>query len=212
MAISLGELWYTRAVLDYGKKCWNDSNLCKKVIGIAMAILACIPALLIDLCGMVGMGQEDPYRGSFPSSMDGKQFFKDALIAALRLHDRATQKMYKQLILDQGAVAEGDPPICIYRWTAGCMLVHYLKTRGYVEREDLASIMPDADRAESLWDDYKWLPRQQRAKTLLSILKPEGARLNALATQINGAALELTQNRHYLQEIYTPATKELFSP
>lgn len=210
MSISLKELWYTRVILDYGKKCWKHSNLCKKIMGIVVAILAIIPAFLIDLWNRKTVN--DPYHGSFPSSMDGKRFFKDALITALHLHDRPTQKIYKKLIRDQGTVVEGDPPICIYQWTAGCMLVHYLKTRAYVEREVLESIMPNADQAESLWDSYKWLPQKQRVETLLAISKPKGARPSSLTAQINGVALELTQNRHYLQEIYTPVTKELFDP
>lgn len=188
----------TRGVLNYSGKQLSSSNPIDKIGGVAYAAIAILPALALDLLFPIDPILIDPYNGRPPHKMNVKKFFTDSLAAAFRFLDPPTQASYKQLIENGGMSEEGDPPICIYHWISGCLLVHGFRTQLYVHG------------IQRLRRPYKKLGCKDQADVLLSVLIPErkillNRRAKDLVDRIQAQAVKMNQNPAY-KKIYTPAT------
>lgn len=166
----------------------------------------------------------------FPHPLNNHQFLREALRSALALHDEHSHQAYKNLIASDGSDYEGEePPVNIFNWCAECLLVYFLRLRPY---RLFPWTCPDPQLVGNALEE--WNNRQNEFRRLLNHLINDFARLNPydeqpalllkiidpasemplsaealdVKHQIQGLALQITQNPIYNRQIYRPVVDQ----
>ena len=207
--------WFVRGARIEKTDC-TIFHLCKKICHIALAILCIVPALILDsVLTLVSASYpkhtypilDCPYPYSLLGAGD-TQFFKTGIREALRFIPWETQRVYIDLMKNDGEPLVGEAPISIYQWSAACLLVHYLRTRGLFERVETLFPRNVEESVGTLWVEYQWLFRKERAEALLKAVAPENGATD-FSNQIHAVALGLTQQLKF-KEIF-PSVAQSFS-
>jgi hypothetical protein len=161
-----------------------------------------------------------PYK-ILPSRMTNIQFFEDALKQGFSFLDPSTKDIYRELVLNDGMLHQGDPPISIHHWMSGCLLVHYLRTRSHDVRA--IQLYPGSSRnpditanVQRTLNAFNSLEESQKAAALLRIVIPQSDPpltndAREVVRQIQERAIQISQDRYYLTTILYPLNKNFLN-
>lgn len=211
----------------------NFLEISKKITLVALGILFTGVVFAADLM-MTGISlayrayspivSRPPMRPHFEAHQakikvtDNLQFMKDALDAAFSLLDEGTAELYKELIKDQGIPSiDCKEYVDIFGWCAGAYVIHFLRRS---PRCDLSQIYPNnlstidhpqIQIKKDLIDSFNSLPDKEKNKITDKFFSPHdkinlSERTKKILHQIHAIAIEMTQDPHFIKEIYTPAT------
>lgn len=179
---------------------------------------------------LVNQIESHPYP-AFPYGLTHLEFFRDALRSAFNLLENPKQEEYKLFI------AEDNPEqVNIYLWSASSLLVHYLRSKdqshqvdrlfpntfpdplvplqGQAEEARLLRIQNNANELDVLWNQYRFLTREERASAILQIMVPEikwqmTRNADNFVKSIHAKALDITQNVEFNVQIYRPLVNDI---
>lgn len=168
-------------------------------------------------------------------SPSNEALLKYAIRTALNLNTLESATIYKELIEGDGALSENpheDPAIDIYMWCAGCLLSQYLIAK--LNQCDMSKSFFEThppsfgSRLTTLYSEYvqpltseqvvcsnaNGMTKKDLALAFLKIMAPSDiwpmtGKATVMVYKINELALELTQKRQFMTEIYRPVASKI---
>ena len=182
----------------------------------------------------IGELNRSPY---IPLFLSNQSFFSTALIAGLSFLRPKQSKVYTECLLNDGVPDEGEAPVNIFQWAAGCLIAYYLrieKTSLWSLREIFPSapLLKEDNLSENQTDEaytqhlelsqkirslrgvYDTLDRKEKAAAICQIIHSEidwqlTEEALKLVYSIQEFSLLLCQDQNYLKDIYAPEVQLL---